>query len=88
MLDEPRRGWRQGSRRVAVRPRAASTTNPSYCWTTRQPEMTFFASITPGWARIIEAGWESVADKLERRQTEADHALLNKLAREMPRSTG
>jgi hypothetical protein len=53
---------------------------PSYCWTTRHPEMTFFASITPGWARIIEAGWESVADQLERRQTEADHALLNKLA--------
>jgi Amidohydrolase family len=53
---------------------------PSYCWTTREPEMRFFASIAPGWSQFIESGWESVADKLERRQIEADNALLHQLA--------
>jgi hypothetical protein len=59
---------------------------PSYLWATREPEMKIFASIYPGWSRIIEAGWESVVDKLERRQIEADNSVLKSLAAKLSHS--
>ena len=53
---------------------------PYYVWLTKEPELVLFAAISPGWNQVIETGWESVANKLESRQVEADDALLNKLA--------
>jgi hypothetical protein len=53
---------------------------PHYCWATREPEMTFFAFIVPGWAQVVEAGWEGAAATLERRQVEADNKRLRDLA--------
>jgi hypothetical protein len=53
--------------------------SPHYCWATREPEMTFFALIEPGWAQVIEAGWESAAGRLERRQVEVDNKRLREL---------
>jgi imidazolonepropionase-like amidohydrolase len=45
--------------------------------------MTFFAGITPGWAQVIESGWEGTAAILERRQVEADNTRLRDLAAKM-----
>ena len=53
---------------------------PYYVWLTKEPEQAMFASISPGWIQVIEAGWEPVANKLESRQIEANDSLLNKLA--------
>jgi Amidohydrolase family len=53
---------------------------PDYYWATLGPEMTFFASIFPGWVQIVESGWESAAPVLERRQVEADNRRLRQLA--------
>jgi hypothetical protein len=53
---------------------------PYYCWATREPEMTFFAWIFPGWAHVIESGWEPLAATLEHRQVEADNKRLRDLA--------
>ncbi len=53
---------------------------PYYCWASREPEMNFFAWITPGWVHVIESGWEPLAATLERRQVEADNQRLRDLA--------
>jgi imidazolonepropionase-like amidohydrolase len=53
---------------------------PYYCWASREPEMTFFAWIFPGWVHVIESGWEPLAATLERRQIEADNQRLRDLA--------
>jgi cytosine/adenosine deaminase-related metal-dependent hydrolase len=53
---------------------------PYYYWATREPEITFFALVLPGWATIIEAGWESAGERLERLQLDAAHARLRELA--------
>jgi hypothetical protein len=53
---------------------------PFYCWATREPDMTFFALIVPGWMQAVESGWESLATTLERRQVEADNKRLHDLA--------
>jgi hypothetical protein len=53
---------------------------PSYFWTTREPEMAMFAFIYPGWMRIIETGCESLGETLERRQVDAGNAILKDLA--------
>jgi imidazolonepropionase-like amidohydrolase len=53
---------------------------PYYYWATRGPEMTLFAWIYPGWAQVIESGWEPLAANLERRQVEADNKRLHDLA--------
>jgi hypothetical protein len=52
---------------------------PFYIWATREPEMTFFAAIVPGWEQVIESGWESSAETLEVRQVEADNKRLRNL---------
>jgi hypothetical protein len=56
------------------------TEEPYYVWLTKEPELKLFASITPGWMQVVEAGFEPVAARLETRQVEADAAELNKLA--------
>jgi imidazolonepropionase-like amidohydrolase len=57
---------------------------PTYVWLTQAPELRLFASIYPGWAQVIEAGWEAQAPRLEREQLEAQGrqlaALVPKLA--------
>ena len=53
---------------------------PSYCWTTRDPDTTLFAVIEPGWLQVVESGWESVTPILERRQVDADNKRLADLA--------
>jgi cytosine/adenosine deaminase-related metal-dependent hydrolase len=53
---------------------------PYYYWATRGPEMTLFAWIIPGWAQVVESGWEPLAANLERRQVEADEKRLYDLA--------
>ncbi len=53
---------------------------PFYCWATREPEMSFFAWIFPGWVQVIESGWEPLAATLERRQVEASNQRLRDLA--------
>lgn len=56
---------------------------PYFCWLTGGPEMKFFAQFEPGWIQVVEAGWESAADKLEARQVEASNALLDGLAKKL-----
>ena len=56
------------------------TIEPAYFWATREPELTFFALIFPGWLQVIESGWESLAPTVERRQVEADSKRLSDLA--------
>ena len=56
---------------------------PFYVWASREPEMAFFAWIFPGWAQVIESGWEPLAATLERRQVEADNQRLRDLAKRL-----
>ena len=79
LLDEPVQVGDK-SRDVSLYALKGLHDEPSYYWVTREPEMTLFASIYPGWQQIIEVGWENVADQLERRQVEVGNALLEKLA--------
>ncbi|MGO9466604.1 MAG: amidohydrolase family protein [Isosphaeraceae bacterium] len=53
---------------------------PFYYWATGAPDLKFFAWIVPGWAQVIESGWEPLAATLERRQVEADNKRLRDLA--------
>ncbi len=49
---------------------------PTYVWLTQEPELRLFASVYPGWAQVIEAGWEAQATRLEREQIEAQGRQL------------
>jgi cytosine/adenosine deaminase-related metal-dependent hydrolase len=79
LLDE--RFEREGkSRAVSLYALTGLDIQPYYFWATREPELSLFAFIIPGWARIIEAGWESTGAKLERSQVEAANTRLRELA--------
>jgi len=53
---------------------------PFFVWLGAPPERKLFAAIFPGVFQVIESGWESVADGLEKRQVEVSDSLLGKLA--------
>ena len=53
---------------------------PWYVWLTRAPELKLFASVYPGWFRMVETGWESTGDRLEQAQVAATAAQLKALA--------
>jgi hypothetical protein len=55
-------------------------THPDFIWLTADTEAKFFAFILPGYARIVEEGYEGQAAELERLQREAERARLHELA--------
>ncbi len=60
---------------------------PTYVWLTQEPELRLFASVYPGWAQVIEAGWETQATRLEREQIEAQGRQLAALAPKLAHRT-
>src|SRR5690349_10962288 len=52
---------------------------PTYVWL-EEPGLRLFASIYPGWAQVIEAGWEAQAPRLEHEQIEAQAGQLAAMA--------
>jgi hypothetical protein len=55
-------------------------TEPTFLWLSKDDEQRFFAFIYPGFARIIEQGWESGAAHLEELQLQQERARLHQMA--------
>jgi len=55
-------------------------TQPDFLWLTDDANQRFFAFIFPGFARVIEQGWESQGAEVERLQVQAEHDWLHGLA--------
>jgi len=53
--------------------------SPQYVWLTQERNPRLFAWVYPGWIQIVEAGWESQAVELERRQVEAQTEQIRAL---------
>jgi hypothetical protein len=59
------------------------STRPSFIWLTSDADMRLFAAIDPGQVQVIEVGWESHANELERLQLAAENKLLTDLAAQL-----
>jgi Amidohydrolase family len=68
------------TRDVALYTLTGMEIEPFDFWATREPELAFFAWVTPGWIQVVESGWEPIAATLERMQVEADSRHLHDLA--------
>lgn len=68
------------SRTVALYAVTGANFVPIHLWMTGDAQPRLFASITPGWTRLIEAGWEARGGELEKRQVDAQHQTLAALA--------
>jgi Amidohydrolase family len=55
-------------------------TQPDFIWLTAQASPRLFALVVPGFARILEQGWEEQGAELERLQLKAEHDWLHGLA--------
>jgi imidazolonepropionase-like amidohydrolase len=54
---------------------------PTFLWLGSEPELPLFAVIFPGYAKLVERGWEQASAALEARQVEAEADLLADFAR-------
>jgi len=55
-------------------------TQPDFIWLTGEANPRLFALVVPGFARIVEQGWEGQGAELERLQVQAEHEWLRGLA--------
>src|SRR5438876_8330164 len=55
-------------------------TQPDFIWLTGGANPRLFALVIPGFARIVEQGWEGQGAELERLQVQAEHEWLHGLA--------
>ncbi|MGH8031947.1 MAG: amidohydrolase family protein, partial [Luteimonas sp.] len=64
---------------------------PNFAWATAGPSPRLFALIVPGFLQLVEEGWEKNADALEKRQKQAEDAVLatmqKRLATPLPGTT-
>ena len=54
--------------------------SPTFVWMTEKPQLKLFAVIIPGFAQMVEEGWESQGDRLESLQKAGEAKLLATMA--------
>lgn len=67
------------SRQLRLVALSGSSFTPITVWVTAGPQPRLFAYIYPGYAQVIEEGWQAHAADLETRQIAAEQALLDDL---------
>ena len=60
--------------------------NPNFIWATSGDNPRLFANISPGYATLIEEGWQENAAKMTQMQQQAETQVLQQLATEIPRA--
>ena len=64
------------SREVALYAVSGIGLTPTLLWLGTEPELPLFAAIFPGFAQLVERGWEGSTAALEARQVEAEAGIL------------
>lgn len=69
-----------GSARVGLYAVSGADLTPSYVWLRETPDRAMFATIYTGQLRVIEAGWETAGDLLEKLQKQAEDDREKRIA--------
>jgi hypothetical protein len=84
-IDEVEIDRNGGRQRVQLLVQTGLGLEPSFYWATTGERPRLFASIYPGWMRVIEEGWESSLETLAARQRAAEVKRLQSMAAQLQR---